>query len=142
MESADVVPPQRRFDAVQAHPLGLETGGDVALWDRESDAARSVLVSLATFCPAQTASLVRPRLADIPAPQGTDRADALAVAAALLDEDTNALDTALRRMATWDDALAERLDSPHTFRPRAARVALAACVERDLRDAMRLPYRR
>ncbi|MER5553200.1 hypothetical protein ABT001_16240 [Streptomyces sp. NPDC002793] len=110
----------------------------VPLWDRESDAARFVLVSLATFCPAQTASLVRTRLADIPALQGTDRADALALAAALLDEDPGALDMALRQMATWNDALAEQLESPHTPYPQAARAALAACVERDLSDAMQL----
>ncbi|TQF02520.1 hypothetical protein E6W39_09835 [Kitasatospora acidiphila] len=111
----------------------------VPLWERESDAARLVLVALAAFCPAQTASLVRPRLADIPAPQGTDRADALALAAALLGEDTDALDTALRQMATWDDAIAEQLESPHTPRPQAARTALAACVRRDLPVAVKLP---
>jgi hypothetical protein len=111
----------------------------IPLWDRESDAARYVLVSLATFGPAQTASLLRPHLADIPAPQGTDRADALALAAALLDEDTNAMDMALRQIATWDSALAAQLESPHTPRPQAARAALAACVKRDLPDAVQLP---
>ncbi|MDH6120375.1 hypothetical protein ABH918_004439 [Kitasatospora sp. GAS206B] len=108
----------------------------VPAWDRETDAARFVLVSLATFCPAQTASLVRPRLADIPAPQGTDRADALALATALLGEDTNALDMALHQIAAWDSTLAEQLDSPHTPRPQAARAALAACVRRDVPDAL------
>ena len=111
----------------------------IPLWDRESDAARYVLASLATFCSAQMASLLRHRLADIPAPRGTDRADALALAAALLDEDTNALDLALRRIATWDSALAEQLESPHTPRPQAARAALAAYVGRDLPNAVQLP---
>ena len=90
----------------------------VPLWDGESNAARFVLVSLATFCPAQTASLVRSRLTDIPAPQGSDRGDALALAAALLGEDTDALDMALYQIATWDSSLAEQLKSPHTPAPR------------------------
>ncbi|WP_328756003.1 hypothetical protein [Streptomyces sp. NBC_00271] len=70
---------------------------------------------------------------------GTERADALALAAALLDEDTNAMDMALRQIATWDSALAAQLESPHTPRPQAARAALAACVKRDLPDAVQLP---
>ncbi|WP_225448285.1 hypothetical protein [Streptacidiphilus sp. P02-A3a] len=111
----------------------------ILLWDRESDAARFVLVSLATFCPAQTASLVRPRLTDIPAPRGSDRGDALALAAALLGEDTDALDMALHQTAAWDSSLAEQLENPHTPRPQAARAALAACVTRALPDAMQLP---
>ena len=111
----------------------------IPLWDHEGDATRYVLVSLATFCPAQTASLVRSRLADIPAPQGTDRADSLALAAALLDENTTALELALRQIASWDSALAEQLESPHTPRLQAARAALAACVRRDLPDGLQLP---
>ncbi|MCX4430273.1 hypothetical protein [Streptomyces mirabilis] len=70
---------------------------------------------------------------------GTERADALALAAALRDEDTNAMDMALRQIATWDSALAAQLESPHTPRPQAARAALAACVKRDLPDAVQLP---
>jgi hypothetical protein len=112
--------------------------GLLPLWDRETDAARYVLASLAAFCPAQTASFVHPRLADIPAPHGTDRADALTMAAALLAEDAQALELALRRVAAWDSALDEQLDSPHTPRPQAARAALATCVKRDLPDAVRL----
>jgi len=111
----------------------------IPLWDHEGDATRYVLASLATFCPAQTASRVRSRLADIPAPQGTDRADSLALAAALLDKDTTALEMALRRIASWDGALAEQLESPHTPRLQAARAALAACVRRDLPDGLQLP---
>jgi hypothetical protein len=112
----------------------------VPLWDREPPAGRFVLAALATFCPAQTAPLVLPRLADIPAPQGTDRSDALALAAALLDEDTNAMNMALRQIATWDIALATQLDSPHTPRPQAARAALASCVGRELPNAMHLSW--
>ena len=125
-----------RFVAVRANKGGRSL---VPLWDGESNAARFVLVSLATFCPAQTASLVRSRLTDIPAPQGSDRGDALALAAALLGEDTDALDMALYQIATWDSSLAEQLKSPHTPRPQAARAALAACVTRDLPDAVQLP---
>ncbi|MFE0460636.1 hypothetical protein ACFW1A_15455 [Kitasatospora sp. NPDC058965] len=116
-----------------------EIPGLVPLWDRESDAARLVLTSLATFSPARTAPLVLPRLPDLPAPRATDRADALALAAALLTEDSDALDQAMRQLAAWDDKLAGHLESPHTPRPEAARAALAAYVERDLPDAVKLP---
>lgn len=110
----------------------------VPLWEREGGAARYVLAALATFAPALTASRVRPRLPAIPVLQGTDRADALALADALLAEDTDALDVALRQVATWDRTLAERLDSPHTPHVEAARASLAAYVERDLSTAVRL----
>lgn len=121
-------------DAVVAQTPGL-----LPQWDRESGAARYVLASLAVFCPQQTASLVLPRLADVPAPQGTDRADVLALAAALLEEDAQAIEAAVHRVAVWDSDLAEQLDSPHTPRPQAARAALEACVRRDLPGAVRVP---
>jgi hypothetical protein len=114
-------------EAAVAHIPRLVQG-----WERETGAARYILAALAAFCPTQTANFVLPRLADIPAPNGTDRADILDLASAVLAEDAHAVKVALRQIALWDSAVTEHLN------PAAARATLANCVTRDLPEAVRL----
>ncbi|WP_280869112.1 hypothetical protein [Streptomyces sp. MJP52] len=101
-------------------------------WHLEGDAVRWAISALAAYCPTRTAASVRPRLADIPAPQGTGRADILALMDAMLAEDTHALQTALARLATWQERCRELLDNPHVPPSLAARAALAHTVAREL----------
>jgi hypothetical protein len=101
-------------------------------WGAESDPVRWVLSALAAYCPARTAAFVRPRLAGIPAPPDTGRADIVALMDAMLTEDADALRTALARMATWHGRFAELLDNPYVPPAQAARAALAHTVAGDL----------
>jgi hypothetical protein len=101
-------------------------------WGAESDPVRWVLSALAAYCPARTAAFVRPRLAGIPAPPDTGRADIVALMDAMLTEDADALRAALARMATWHGRFAELLDNPYVPPAQAARAALAHTVAREL----------
>lgn len=73
-------------------------------WDTEVDACRLLLAALATLAP-ESATFVEPRLADLPAPAGTRRADLVALVRALLHDDgTGSLDLAeaLDVVARWE----------------------------------------
>ncbi|HSA52065.1 MAG TPA: hypothetical protein VLH10_18415 [Yinghuangia sp.] len=71
----------------------------LARWDTETDANRLLLAALATLVPAHARPHVAPRLADIPTPPATRRADVVALISDLLHD--NPAD-ALRTVAAWD----------------------------------------
>ncbi|MGW4463002.1 hypothetical protein [Micromonospora sp. NPDC004704] len=105
-------------------------------WDRENAPARFLLAALATACPALAADRVLPRLRHIPAPEGSARADLIALTAALFATDLQAVDHVLKRVAKWNLALTQDLSSPHAPIAEAARAALASSAIKDVRDAI------
>jgi len=105
-------------------------------WEQETDPARFLLAALATVCPAIAADRVLPRLGQIPAPEVTARADSVALIAALLTMDSQGIDHALRKVASWHLSLTQDLSSPHTPIVEAARATLASLAIEDARTAV------
>ncbi|MCJ0869168.1 hypothetical protein [Streptomyces sp. AP-93] len=101
-------------DYMTRRAIGREMPALLANWDVESDAARFVLAALAAAAASDGDALVtRLRLAALPAPVGTARADIMALMEALLRGDQSGLRTALDRLAAWRPDIAERSQSPY-----------------------------
>lgn len=85
-----------------------ETPRLLARWDDEADACRLVLAALAAVVP-ETARWMRDRLAELDAPEGTHRADVVALVDALLLDDVT---YAIGAVATWHSATAISAATP------------------------------
>ncbi|MDX3226150.1 hypothetical protein [Streptomyces sp. ME19-01-6] len=105
-------------------------------WDEEADAARFVLAALAAAAPHDAGTHLVPRLNVLPAPEGSPRADTVALIAALLDHDERGLDTALHRLTSWRPALAEQTTMPHAAPRQVALAVLPALVMEDVGPAV------
>ncbi|MEU0585980.1 hypothetical protein [Streptomyces sp. NPDC006132] len=122
-------------DYLTRRSIGHELPRLLARWDHESDAARFVLIALTAACGDQ-GGLVRPPLDELSAPRGTDRADVLALATALLDDDRDGLDEALRRLSSWLPRVAEKGASPHVARRDLGLAVLPDLVMEDAGSAV------
>ncbi|MFE5597038.1 hypothetical protein [Streptomyces sp. NPDC056549] len=81
-------------------------------WGDESDAVRFALAALAAVCDGHDPRLPS-GLAELPAPAGTDRADVMALMAALLSGEREHLKSALDRLSSWLPHIAEKAASPY-----------------------------
>lgn len=81
-------------------------------WGDESDAVRFALAALVAVCDGHDQRLPA-RLAELPAPEGTGRADVVALIAALLSGEREHLKSALDRLCSWMPRIAEKAASPH-----------------------------
>ncbi|MGW6833851.1 hypothetical protein ACWGCI_10640 [Streptomyces sp. NPDC054949] len=81
-------------------------------WGDESDAVRFALAALVAVCDGHDQHLPA-RLAELPAPEGTGRADVVALIAALLSGEREHLKSALDRLCSWMPRIAEKAASPH-----------------------------
>ncbi|MBT2470506.1 hypothetical protein J7E97_22170 [Streptomyces sp. ISL-66] len=101
-------------DYMTHRAISREMPGLLANWDAESDAVRFVLAALNASVTSDGEALVtRQRLAALPVPAGTSRADIMALVEALLRGDQSGLQTVLDRLAAWVPDIAERSQSPY-----------------------------
>ncbi|MFG2879154.1 DUF6928 family protein [Streptomyces sp. NPDC048337] len=101
-------------DYMTRRAIAHEMPALLANWEVESDALRFVLAALTAAVTSDGDALVtRQRLATLPAPVGTSRADIMALVEALLRSDQPGLRTALDRLAAWLPDIAERSQSPY-----------------------------
>ncbi|WP_405677815.1 hypothetical protein OG239_33120 [Streptomyces sp. NBC_00868] len=124
-------------DYMTRRSIGREMPGLLANWDVESDVVRFGLAALAAAVASDSNALVtRLRLAAIPAPVGTARADIMALMEALLGGDQSGLRTVLDRLATWRPDIAERSRSPYVAPRELALSVLPDLVMADVGPAV------
>ncbi|MDT0321424.1 hypothetical protein [Streptomyces millisiae] len=102
----------------------------LATWERQPPALRLALAALAAACDGQEPV---PVLGALPAPEGTDRADAVALIQALVAND--GVGSALARLA-WLPSVVERAASPHAAARLVALAILPEIVMDDIGQAV------
>nr|WSX54134.1 hypothetical protein OG409_37610 [Streptomyces sp. NBC_00974] len=112
--------------------IGRELPRLLSRWEDEGDVIRFALAALASVCGGDgDDQRLFVRLAELPAPAGTDRADAVALMAALLREEEERLQSALGRMSSWLPRISENMTSPYVEHRDLARSILHDLVMGD-----------
>ncbi|MEU5438756.1 hypothetical protein AB0G73_36235 [Streptomyces sp. NPDC020719] len=97
-------------DELTRRAIGRELASLLTLWGRESEAVRFTLAVLAAVCGYQ-GWLVRSRLDELHVPEGTGRAEIVALVTALADADEDALAQVLGRLSAWLPHVEEEMSS-------------------------------